>query len=136
MPKNARFHSLKKILYACDALSWSTIKELGWIQQLLESFGTEIEFFNVNETINDLKKEQQSDLDSEKESPIYKTVRSSAVINEIKKEIIKYKPDILVMVPKKYGFWDSLLHTSKTRMMAAGLEIPLLSFPNYSNLSF
>ncbi|MFG4003300.1 universal stress protein [Flavobacterium aquidurense] len=135
VPKNARFHSLKKILYACDALSWSTIKELGWLKGLVENLGMEIEFFNVNQSIQDLKETDQIGLSSENEFEdekyIYKTVRSNAVIAEIKKEIIKYNPDILVMVPKKYGFWDSLVHTSKTRMMAAGLEIPLLSFPNF-----
>ncbi|MNX96122.1 hypothetical protein D3C86_1284240 [compost metagenome] len=62
---------------------------------------------------------------------IYKTVRSNAVINEIEKEIKRYQADILVMVPKKYGFWDSLVHKSKTRIMASGLDVPLLSFPQY-----
>ncbi|CAD0002353.1 universal stress protein [Flavobacterium salmonis] len=135
VPKNARFQGLKKILYACDALSWSTIKELGWLKGLVEGFGMEIEFFNVNQSIEELKEENQIGSNSAKEFEdekyIYKTVHSNAVIDEIKKEIIKYNPDVLVMVPKKYGFWDSLVHTSKTRMMAAGLEIPLLAFSNY-----
>jgi nucleotide-binding universal stress UspA family protein len=135
VPKNARFQSLKKILYACDSLSWSSIKELGWLRELIKSLGMEIEFFNVNQSIQELKEINQIELSSEKELEgekyIYKTLVSNAVIDEIKKEIIKYNPDILVMVPKKYGLWDSLVHTSKTRMMAAGLEIPLLSFPNY-----
>lgn len=135
VPKDASFQSLKKILYACDALSWSTINDLKWIKDLVESFGIEIEFFNVNDSVVELKKQIQEDSISEKEfqteNHIYKTVRSSAVIDEIRKEIIKYNPDILVMVPKRYGFWDSLLHNSKTRIMAAGLEIPLLSFPNF-----
>lgn len=135
VPKNARFQDLKKILYACDALSWSTIKQLGWLKGLAESLRMEVEFFNVNESLQELKETSQiasgSEKEFEDEKYIYKTVRSNAVINEIKKEIINYKPDVLVMVPKKYGFWDSLIHTSKTRMMAAGLEIPLLAFPNH-----
>ncbi|HBI90470.1 MAG TPA: universal stress protein, partial [Sphingobacterium sp.] len=27
----------------------------------------------------------------------------------------------------KYGFWSSLTHRSKTRMMASGLDVPLLT---------
>lgn len=133
VPKNARFKGLKKILYACDSLSWSTIKELGWLKGLIESIGMEIEFFNVNLSMHELKQESSigsgSESELQDEKHIYKTVHSNAVIDEIKKEILKYSPDVLVMVPKKYGFWDSLLHTSKTRMMASGLEIPLLAFP-------
>jgi nucleotide-binding universal stress UspA family protein len=104
VPKNARFQSLEKILYACDSLSWSTIKKLGWIQQLIERLGTEIEFFSVNESMAELQ-EHQENLTREKEVEdskyIYKTVRSNAVIDEIKNEIIKYDADILVMAPKK-----------------------------------
>jgi hypothetical protein len=33
------------------------------------------------------------------------------------------------MMPNKYGFWGSLIHRSKTRIMASGSEIPLMSLP-------
>lgn len=135
VPKNARFKSIKKILYACDALSRSAADRLSSIQQLIEGSGTEVEFFSVNDSIAEIKAVQGINSNVEKDLKdvkyFYKSVRSNAVVNEIKKEIIKYNADILVMVPKKYGFWDSLAHKSKTRIMAAGLEIPLLSLPNY-----
>ncbi len=98
----------------------------------------EVEFFSVDAKLDDLKQEQDrlllsSTLEEEFQQVkyLYKTVKSNAVINEIKKEINIYNADILVMVPQKYGFWDSLVHKSKTRIMAAGLDIPLLSFPNF-----
>jgi hypothetical protein len=51
------------------------------------------------------------------------------VIWEIEKEIIDSNSNLLVMIPKKYGFWESLIHRSKTREMASGLNIPMLSIP-------
>jgi nucleotide-binding universal stress UspA family protein len=138
VPLHARFQNIKKILYACDTLSFSSIKRFSWLRSIVGNLGAEVEFFSVDAKLDDLKQEQDrlllsSTLEEEFQQVkyLYKTVKSNAVINEIKKEINIYNADILVMVPQKYGFWDSLVHKSKTRIMAAGLDIPLLSFPNF-----
>lgn len=136
VPQNACFLNAKKILYACDTLSLSSIKRFTWIRRVIGNLGSEIEFFSVDEKLDEIKEEQgkvllNSSIEKEFEDVkyIYKNVRSNAVINEIRKEIKNFEADILVMVPQKYGFWDSLVHKSKTRIMAAGLDIPLLSIP-------
>lgn len=136
VPQNARFNNAKKILYACDTLSLSSIRRFTWIRSVIGNLGSEIEFFSVDKKLDEIKEEQgkillNSSVEKELEEVkyIYKNVRSNAVINEIKKEIKNFEADILVMVPQKYGFWDSLVHKSKTRIMAAGLDIPLLSIP-------
>ncbi|RKR08937.1 nucleotide-binding universal stress UspA family protein [Flavobacterium sp. 90] len=142
VPLNARFFNIKKILYACDTLSFSSIRKFSWLRDILDNLGAEVEFFSVDEKIDDMKQERGRmlvNLTLEEEFQdvkyVYKSVRSNAVINEIQKEIKIYGADILVMVPQKYGFWDSLVHKSKTRFMAAGLDIPLLSFPGYTALN-
>lgn len=138
VPQNARFISESKILYACDVLSLSAIKKFSWLRQIVETLGAEIEFFSIEGKLDNLKKEQEQILlnttikeEFKEVKYIYKTVKSNAVISEIHKEIKYCNADILVMAPRKYGFWDSLVHRSKTRIMAAGLHIPLLSFPNF-----
>lgn len=45
-------------------------------------------------------------------------------------EIKEIKADFLVMMPQKRGFWEAVVHRSKTRLMASGLQIPLLSIPS------
>lgn len=136
VPLKARYHEAKKVLYACDTLSLTSIKKFSWLRKIVGTLGAEIEFFSVEEKLNTLKEEHSQALlksiaqeELEEVKYIYKSVRSNTVINEIQNEIKNYGADILVMVPKKYGFWDSLVHRSKTRIMAAGLDIPLLSFP-------
>lgn len=135
VPMNSRFQKVSKILYACDTLGFSATKRFSWIMKLLGDFGIEIELFSVDESVTEIKKRNSLAAaqvgDFEDVKYIYKTVKSNAVIKEIEKEIKYYQADILVMVPKKYGFWDSLVHKSKTRIMAAGLDIPLLSFPHH-----
>lgn len=138
VPLNARFQKVRKVLYAFDTLSFPATKRFSWIKHVIRSLDIEIELFSVDESVAEIKKrdkvlvtDEVSGKEFEDVKYIYKTVRSNAVIHEIEKEIKHYQADILVMVPKKYGFWDSLIHKSKTRIMASGLDIPLLSFPHH-----
>jgi nucleotide-binding universal stress UspA family protein len=138
VPLNARFKKLRKVLYACDTLSFSAARRFSWIIKVIGNPDIEIELFSGEESVAEIRKRDEAAVrdgtlgkEFEDVKYIYKTVRSNAVINEIEKEIKRYQADILVMVPKKYGFWDSLVHKSKTRIMASGLDVPLLSFPQY-----
>ncbi|MNH31162.1 hypothetical protein D3C79_915000 [compost metagenome] len=59
----------------------------------------------------------------------YRNTESTEVIKAIKQEVLDTQTDLLVMIPQKHGFWSSLMHRSKTRAMASGNNIPLLSIP-------
>lgn len=136
VPLGAKFEGTRKVLFACDVLSGISEKVLAQVKELAVSLTAEVEVFNVNEALEELKAEGADRLSTnaiddglEGISYYYKNVKSNAVIAEIEKEIEIFGADMLVMVPKKYGFWASLVHRSKTRMMASGLHIPLLSIP-------
>jgi hypothetical protein len=60
----------------------------------------------------------------------YKNIQSREIINAIQEEVKETKADLLIMAPYKYGFWDCMVHRSKTRMMASGNNVPLLSLPS------
>jgi len=136
VPMSAKFEGMKKMLFACDVLKGVSADVLSRIKRLAAELKAEIEVFHVDEKIETLKAR-----DSDLSAPgvindglagitySYKNVQSGSVIREIKKEIIASKTELLIMVPEEHGFWASLVHKSKTRMMAAGLEIPLLSIP-------
>jgi nucleotide-binding universal stress UspA family protein len=136
VPINARFVNLKKILFAFDSESLSSIERIGWFAEKAEALKAEVEFFSVDQRVAELIKEQDILGVENEESDmgvkfVYKSIQSNTIIREIKQEIKNYNADVLVMIPQKYGFWDSLMHISKTRIMASGLEIPLLSLPNF-----
>lgn len=133
VPGNALFNNPKKILFASDNKKLS-VQRLRWFTRFTEDLKAEVEFFSVEERSGELS------LGADKENVeeqsltfkvVFKSLNSNKVLNEIKKEINNYNADILVMMPQKHGFWDSIVHVSKTRSMAAGLDIPLLSLPNY-----
>ncbi|MBN9283713.1 MAG: universal stress protein [Flavobacterium sp.] len=138
VPLKAHFEAARKILFACDTFKEVPLKKLSWLWEATKLIDGEIEVFNVTEKIDNLKASDAPALakniaESEFQDVryLYKSVRSNAVIAEIEKEIRNFDADILVMIPQKYGFWDSLIHRSKTGIMASGLNIPLLSLPNY-----
>lgn len=138
VPLHARLHKAKKVLFAFDAKKKIAAGKLLWLGVALKHIKAEIELFSVDETLKTLKEENPNvlvkniiDEEFQEIKYVYKSVRSNTVIAEIEKEINLYNADILVMMPQRYGFWDSIVHRSKTRIMASGLNIPLLSLPNY-----
>ena len=136
VPLGAVFDGIRKVLFACDELSSVPDHILARIKDLPATVEAEVEIFHVDDTVEELKADDKNLLsvnvmndEMDGITYYYKNVKSNAVIKEIAKEVIAYKANLLVMVPKKHGFWSSIVHRSKTRMMAAGLDIPLLSIP-------
>lgn len=136
VPEGARFEGMKKVLFACDLLEGLPVKVLAGIKKLATVLKSEVEVFYVDQRIAEMKSNGTGligidiiadGLDGVTYS--HKNVMSNAVIREIEKELKAFDAELLIMVPKKYGFWASMVHKSKTRMMASGLEIPLLSIP-------
>ncbi|MFD2518360.1 universal stress protein [Salinimicrobium flavum] len=133
VPQHARFAGTKKLLFACDVSR--EIPEKIWekIKDAVMNLQGEVEIFSVNEKVEELQagtiRREQFNRNMGGINYLYKNVQSNDVIGEIEKEIMASDADILIMVPQKYGFWESIVHRSKTREMASGLDIPLLSIP-------
>lgn len=136
VPLNAKFNGLKKIIFACDNPKEISNDILEKINDTAQKLGGELEIFSVDEQVDELKTENAPSLitnvlDTQLQgiNYYYKNVRSNAVIEAIKQEVEDYQADLLIMAPKQYGFWASIVHRSKTRLMASGMNIPLLSIP-------
>ncbi|MDN3667195.1 universal stress protein [Algibacter miyuki] len=127
VPLKAQFNNIDKILFACDLEKGLTGNILKQIKKTTKKFNSELRVFHVNNKISELKSNAEILKPLEEVSYYYKNVQSEAVIDEIRNEMLEYKPDVLIMVPYEYGFWSSLIHKSKTRIMSSGLDIPLLS---------
>lgn len=136
IPLGAKYNKIKRILFACDVLRGVQKKILDRINSFASALGAEVEVFHVQNKVKMLENDTQHltskisiDEGLEGVSFFYKNVESGTVIDEIQKEITDFNADILIMVPLRYGFWDSLIHRSKTRIMASSCEIPLFSIP-------
>jgi hypothetical protein len=96
----------------------------------------EIEVLLINQTVEELQEAggdaralNRIDDGLEGIDYYYKNVKSDSIIDGIANEIKKFGADLLIMVPEQHGFWGSMVHRSKTRIMASGLNIPLFSIP-------
>ena len=133
IPVKAKFTGIHKILFACDIMQDVPLRTLSKLKKIVVDLKSEVTVFYVDKKVDELISESNANQNIEKGlenvTYFYKKVNSDAVIKEIEKEIKKSSFNLLVMLPKQYGFWESIVHKSKTRVMASGLNIPLLSIP-------
>ena len=129
IPEDATFEGIKHILFACDVVRGVQKTILERIKDFAADFGATVEVFNVRKKIEEISETSTTSIDEGLQgiTYYYRNVTSNQVINEIKDEIKNSNTDLLVMVPYKYGFWNALVHRSKTRVMASGNSIPLLA---------
>lgn len=129
VPVNASYNGIKHIIFACDILRGVHKQVLRKVHDIAGEIGARVEIFNVSNVIKIPADSHRKDIDESMTGVTYyyHDVASDDVISAIKEEIIMQKADLLIMVPYQYGFWSSLVHKSKTRIMAAGNSIPLLS---------
>lgn len=133
VPLGAHFTGLKHILFACDIVRGVQKEILEKVKDFAADFNAVLEVLNIRKTVEQLNEEKGS---ATREaindvmgivSYYYKNVTSNEVVKAIRDEVKQSHTDLLVMIPYKYGFWSSLTHRSKTRMMASGLDVPLLT---------
>lgn len=135
VPVDVKYQNVKKILFACEVTRGVHQTILDQIRNLSMLLNAEITIFHVRDKVDEMEKSEISsslkDIDKglSGASFYYKNVDSEAVIDAIKEEVQTSSADLLIMVPYRYGFWNSLIHRSKTRIMASKSAIPLLSIP-------
>lgn len=134
IPQNAVFLGIKKILFACDLTRGVQGRVLSAVGEVAKGFGASVEVFSVRKKIADLAEPIAEHLETIRQQldgvdHFYKDTVAEGVIEAIKHEVEANQIDLVIMVPHKYGFWNSLVHRSKTRIMASGSDVPLLSLP-------
>ncbi len=128
IPAEAKFKGIQQILFAYDRLKNGQQQISEKIKNIADFFSARIEIFHVKRGIatgasRSIEKEfEDADYD-------FKEIESEEILREIREEIKRLPADLLVMIPQKYNFWESLLHRSKTRIMASEAAIPVLSIP-------
>jgi nucleotide-binding universal stress UspA family protein len=134
VPAGAKFEGLKKVLFACDALHEVSEALLNRIKNIGLILPAEVEVLFISTDPRQAQETSESSYSLktindrlEGISHHYENVSADSIVEGIRMEVIRSNADLLIMAPQKHGFWDSLVHRSKTRLMASGLDIPLLS---------
>lgn len=132
IPQRYRFKKINTIVYATDLNN--TINELKHIIPIAKQLNATIEVLNLNYSYN--KNDDKKPLVEKKIKALsYKKIKlieqkatiEQTMIEQIKKYLVKRKPQLLVMFPEDKAWFDKLFISSKTEELANQLKLPLLS---------
>lgn len=132
IPQRYRFKKINTIVYATDLNN--TINELKHIIPIAKQLNATIEVLNLNYSYN--KNENKKQVVEKKIKTLnYKKIKlieqkatiEQTMIEQIKKYLIKTKPQLLVMFPEDKAWFDKLFISSKTEELANQIKLPLLS---------
>jgi len=138
LPLSSKFLTTRKVLFAIDNNKVLRAQKIVWLRNVLKAVNGTVLFLCINKKIEKIRGTaphlSQIDMIGTGFNEINYDFRdwfSSEVIEEIKLDITALEADILGIGSLKSGFWDSIIHKSKTRVMLSRLNKPLLSLPNY-----
>ncbi|WP_285057422.1 universal stress protein [Pedobacter ginsengisoli] len=133
VPFGAFFKSIKKIVFACDLKQVSQTTPFYAIKAFVKALDANLLILNVDrdgahfdpDTINEMTDLHQL-WDAQHPEYHYTDHKDTAIgIMEFAK---KNKADLVITVPKIYGFFESLFHRGVTEQLAFHTDLPLLLF--------
>ena len=133
MTKEARFKKIKKIGLACDLLNVKQSLHAGEIKKLVNEFSAELHVLHV------ISKKTGKPADEEIEEsewlkemlgevkPVFHFMNNSNTDDAISEFAVNNQLDLLVVIPKKHGIIDNLIHKSHTKQLILHTHVPLMA---------
>ncbi|WOK04743.1 universal stress protein [Imperialibacter roseus] len=137
VPGDVPFKGIQKILYAYEHTCLDQDNHLDLMKEIARKFAAELQVFHVDTKAKAgaavaVEDEMISAVDNllEDVDHSYSVIGSSKIGEGIVKGVEAFQADLLVIVPHKTGFLESLLKGSNTRSMTLKTRVPLLVLPN------
>jgi nucleotide-binding universal stress UspA family protein len=137
VPENSVFKGLDRIVFACDYDLTENENKLYLLTELALLFGSEILIFNVVDDQEKLPSFDHALQGLKIENILRGAAHSYHFANKDNRDIseiiddflVQQKADMLVTIPKRLDFINSLFHKSLTKEMVCHSKIPLLALP-------
>ncbi|MBV6639467.1 MAG: universal stress protein [Cyclobacteriaceae bacterium] len=133
VPNDIDFTEISNVMYACESSYLKNSDQLDFLKQFLKAFNAKLEVFHVltkdSEELNDIALERILDNILKDIDHSYRYVCSPKVGDGIKDGLEHFHADLLVMIPHRRGFFQSIFHKSHTSQMTVETRIPLLTKP-------
>jgi len=133
VPYQAKFNPIKNILFACDLKNVTKTVPVYPINVLVEAIKAQFSILFVNKTDEKTHSGAATELENlhqiwnEHDVKYYYTDHEK-IENAIIDFADEHQMDLLITVPKEYGFFERIFHRSLTRNLAYRTHIPLLVF--------
>jgi len=135
IPPGTTYNGIRRIGLACDFENVVQSTPVEYIKNLVKEFGADLYVLNVRD-----KKEAESDwekpssmdalyLDSmlEEVRPNYVQLTGKNVVDSITSFAENNNLDLVMVIPKKHRFIDSLFHKSQSKELITHAHIPIVS---------
>lgn len=135
IPPGTTYNGIRKIGLACDFKNVVQSTPVEYIKNLVKEFGADLYVLNVQD-----KKEDEDDwqepptmdtvyLDSmlEEVRPNYVQLTGKNVVDSITSFAENNNLDLVMVIPKKHRFIDSLFHKSQSKELITHAHIPIVS---------
>jgi nucleotide-binding universal stress UspA family protein len=135
IPPGTTYHGIRKIGLACDFKNVVQSTPVEYIKNLVREFGADLYVLNVQD-----KKDPETDgeapptmdavyLDSmlEEVRPNYVQLTGKNVVDSISSFAESNNLDLVMVIPKKHRFIDSLFHKSQSKELITHAHIPIVS---------
>jgi nucleotide-binding universal stress UspA family protein len=135
IPPGTTYNGIRKIGLACDFKNVVQSTPVEYIKNLVKEFGADLYVLNVQdkkETEDDLAEPPTMDavyLDSmlEEVRPNYVQLTGKNVVDSITSFAENNNLDLVMVIPKKHRFIDSLFHKSQSKELITHAHIPIVS---------
>lgn len=133
IPNDIKFEGIGKIMYACESSYLREGCELTVLKDFVKAFNSELEVFHVL-THDEEKEKEEMERVMEKilydVEHRYRYVSNPRIGEGIQQGLEQFPADLLVMIPHRLGFFETLLKGSQTNQMTVKTRVPLLVIPN------
>jgi nucleotide-binding universal stress UspA family protein len=134
VPEGALFYAPEKILFAIDYEPIQNSATLNPLKELALRFGAKLDVVHVQEAIAKDKKEKKVVEELKKQMApttdiAFHVVLEDDIAHALHYYIEEHTPEILILISKKRGFIEGLLHYSIVKEMVHAPQIPILILP-------
>lgn len=138
IPENVTFKTIEKVVFACDLKNISKNTPILAIKNMVNKLGAKLSILNVSnneEHFNPEIIEKRHYLRQlwGNEKPEYHHINNQGIVRGIMDFANTKQVQLVIAVPKKYGFFEKLFHESLTRKLTYHINLPLLLFKEESS---
>jgi nucleotide-binding universal stress UspA family protein len=131
VPEDATYHSIKKVMLACDYKKVAETTPLSPIKSILDATGASLDVVNVYE--NDKKIDGDKTYQQELLQSLFRDynvtfhfVNSEDVITGINEYAEANNTDMIIAIPRKHRFFDGLFKERNSKKLAFHTHVPLM----------
>lgn len=133
VPPVAIFQPIKVVVFACDLKRISISTPVMAIKRFINTLGARLLILNVNNDgghINPEAIKETKYLDHlwDEQKPEYYYTDHEDIAKGIMEFASRQGAELVITVPKQYGFFESIFHRSMTKRLAYHTHLPLLLF--------